>query len=37
MIQMYQKNKGFKDSEDDENEKNEHVCESSFSQVLINN
>lgn len=34
---MYQKNKGFKDSEEDQNEKNGHVTESSFSQVLINN
>ncbi len=37
MTQMYQKNKGFTDSEDDQNEKNVHVNESSFSQVLINN
>ncbi len=37
MIQMYQKNKGFTDSEDDQNEKNDHIYQSSFSQVLINN
>jgi hypothetical protein len=37
MAQMYQKNKGYKDNQHNQIENIDHVNESSFSQVLINN
>jgi len=37
MAQMYQKIKGYKDKQHNQIENIDHVNESTFSQVLINN